>query len=133
MTALPPFAPRRAVTVAAALVIALALNACKPPPPVMEEQEQALDKARQAAAEVAAKSNPEPTLAPLAGSCDVSQVQGLIGQPYSAELAEQARQDTGASQVRALKPGQAMTLDFAGGRLNIELDENDKITGVRCG
>ena len=88
---------RRTLALTAATALALALAACNGPAP--EEQDQALDQAQQAAAEAAA---PAPDAAtPPAGSCDASQVQGLVGQPYSDAVGEQARQDAGAEKVLA--------------------------------
>lgn len=121
--------PRRTLALTAATALALALAACNGPAP--EEQDQALDQAQQAAAEAAA---PAPDAAtPPAGSCDASQVQGLVGQPYSDAVGEQARQDAGAEKVRTLKPNQPITMEYLGERLNIEVDENNLVSGVRCG
>lgn len=123
--------PRRALALIVAPALALALAACNGPAP--EEQDRALDQAKQAAAEAAA---PAPELAatpPPVASCDATQVQGLVGQAYSDALAEQARQDANATQVRVLKPEQMVTMEFLGDRLNIEVDEKNQISGVRCG
>jgi hypothetical protein len=35
--------------------------------------------------------------------------------------------------VRTLKPNQAVTLEFNGGRLNLVVDASDRVTAVRCG
>jgi len=126
-----PRALRRPTALIASLSLVLALGACTGPAP--EEQEQALDQAKQAADAVATPDPEATTTPPPAGSCDASQVQGLVGQPYSDALAEQARQDAGAGQVRLLKPDQMVTMEFLGERLNIEVDARNQITGVRCG
>ncbi len=70
---------------------------------------------------------------PPAGSCDASQVQGLVGQAYSEEAAQQAKQDANATQVRMLKPNQPITAEYLGERLNIEVDDKNLVSGVRCG
>jgi hypothetical protein len=111
--------------------LALALAACTAPPP--DEQEQVAAKAQAAAQQAAAPdpaSAPEP---PPVGSCDASQAQGLVGQPAEQALLDQARTDTGAKRLRVLKPNQAVTMEFDGERLNIEVDAKNQITGVRCG
>ena len=118
---------RNTLPLIAATVLAFTLAACNAPAP--EEQDQALDQAKQAAAEVAA---PE-AATPPAGSCDASQVQGLVGQPYSDAVGEQVGQDAGAEKVRTLKPNQPITMEYLGERLNIEVDENNLVSGVRCG
>ncbi|WP_256202363.1 I78 family peptidase inhibitor, partial [Stenotrophomonas pictorum] len=70
---------------------------------------------------------------PPVGSCDASQVQGLVGQTWSEAMQAQAKDDAGASEVRVLKPNQPVTMEFIGERLNIELDEKGLVSGVRCG
>ena len=121
--------PRRTLALMTATALALTLAACNGPAP--EEQDQALDQAQQAAAEAAA---PAPDAAtPPAGSSDASQVQGLVGQPYSDAVGEQARQDAGAEKVRTLKPNQPMTMDYRVERLNLYLDANGNIERIACG
>ena len=39
----------------------------------------------------------------------------------------------GAEKVRTLKPNQPITMEYLGERLNIEVDENNLVSGVRCG
>ncbi len=126
-----PRALRRPAALIAALSLVLALGACKGPTP--EEQDQALDQAKQAADAAATLDQEVATTPPPVGTCDASQVEGLVGQPYSEELAEQARQDAGAAQVRMLKPNQPITMEFLGERLNIEVDDKNLVSGVRCG
>ncbi|WP_425529557.1 I78 family peptidase inhibitor [Stenotrophomonas nitritireducens] len=126
-----PRALRRPAALIAALSLVLALGACKGPTP--EEQDQALDQAKQAADAAATPDQEVATTPPPVGTCDASQVEGLVGQPYSEELAEQARQDAGAAQVRMLKPNQPITMEFLGERLNIEVDDKNLVSGVRCG
>lgn len=126
-----PRALRRHAALIAALSLVLALGACKGPTP--EEQDQALDQAKQAADAAATPDQEVATTPPPVGTCDASQVEGLVGQPYSEELAEQARQDAGAAQVRMLKPNQPITMEFLGERLNIEVDDKNLVSGVRCG
>ncbi len=121
--------PLRIAVITAALVLPLA--ACNAPQP--DEQEAASAQAH-AAAEQAATPAPEASpQPPPAGNCEATQVQGLVGQTVSDVLAEQARIDAGASTVRILRPNQPVTLEFDGNRLNIEVDTDSAITGLRCG
>ena len=126
-----PRAVRRPTALIAALSLVLALGACKGPAP--EEQEQALDQAKQAADAAATPDQGVATTPPPVGTCDASQVEGLVGQAYTEALAEQARQDAGAAKVRVLKPNQPVTMEFLGERLNIEVDDKNLVSGVRCG
>ncbi|WP_372017037.1 I78 family peptidase inhibitor [Pseudoxanthomonas sp. 10H] len=121
----------------AAIVLLLTLAACSAggsPEDDGAEQEQAITAAQQAA-ESAAAPPAEGTAeaAPPAPTCDASQVQGLVGQKADDAVAEQARGDAGARHVRLLKPGQMVTMEFNGERLNLEVDAAGTITSVRCG
>ncbi|MFN7135908.1 MAG: I78 family peptidase inhibitor [Thermomonas sp.] len=51
----------------------------------------------------------------------------------SAANAEAARQAAGARTVRSLKPGQPMTMDYRGDRLNVLQDAAGKIDKISCG
>lgn len=119
----------RTIALLLASALALPLSACQPPAP--DEQEAVAAQAQQAAQAAAAPAAaPE---APPAGSCDASLAQTLVGQPLTEDAARQARQDTHAQRVRVLKPGQVVTLEFDGERLNIDVDAGNVVSGVRCG
>jgi hypothetical protein len=114
-----------------ALAVMLSLSACDGP--AADEQDAAGARAQQAA-EAAAAPNPDAAVvAPPVGSCDASQVQGLVGQAFDPALVDQAKQDALAQQVRVLKPDTMTTMEFVGERLNLEVDEKNIISGVRCG
>lgn len=115
------------------ITLCLLAAACSPvsaPEDDAAEQEQAIVDARRAAEQAAA---PPSVDAPPAPTCDASQVQGLAGQALDEGKADQARVDAGASSVRVIRPGQAVTLDFNGARLNIEVGDDGRITALRCG
>ncbi|AWH23706.1 I78 family peptidase inhibitor [Stenotrophomonas sp. YAU14D1_LEIMI4_1] len=126
--------PIRARSLSALLLPAvLALTACQAPS--MDEQDAATAHAQQAAeaAKAPADEAGKATEAPPAGTCDASQVQSLVGQPYTDAVGKQAQEDAGASQVRVLKPNDVATMEFLGDRLNVEVDAKDVVSGVRCG
>jgi len=111
------------------------LGACSADP-VAQLEEEALERdeavvAAKQAAEAAAQAAGEP--APAPSQCDASQVFGLVGKTLDEAGIEQARIDANASRVRVLKPGQAVTLEFDGERLNIETDAQGLVTDLRCG
>ena len=111
-----------------ALFLALGLSACMP---AQDEQEQAVAQSEQRAEEAA---QPAPAEAPVAaGACDDSQAQWAIGKKVTEAEVEQARTDSGAESVRTLKPDQAATMDFNDKRLNLDMDADGVVTGVRCG
>lgn len=116
-----------------ALPAMLALSACSAPP--MDEQEAVATEAQQAADAAAAPVDDtgKATEAPPVGNCDATQAQGLVGQTYSDALGAQAQQDASARDLRVLRPNDMTTMEFVGERLNVELDDGNVVTGVRCG
>jgi positive regulator of sigma E activity len=67
------------------------------------------------------------------GSCDAVAAQKLIGQAATAGLAAEAQRLSGAEMVRWLRPGQMVTMEYREGRLNIQLDEQNRVSAIRCG
>jgi hypothetical protein len=68
-----------------------------------------------------------------AGECDVEAAEYVVGEPYSVELGEEAREAAGAARLRAIPPGMMVTLEFDPKRLQIELDEQNRVVRVSCG
>lgn len=56
-----------------------------------------------------------------------------IGKVATAAVVEQARIDADARTARVLKPGQMVTMEYAEGRLNIDVDAGNVIINLRCG
>lgn len=76
-------------------------------------------------------SDPSPT--PTA-SCNADAARpNAIGKVASADVVERARVDAGARMARVLKPGQMVTMEYAEGRLNIDVDAGNVIINLRCG
>ncbi len=69
----------------------------------------------------------EPAPTELAGTCDDTQAQWIIGKTAGEKEIEQAKTDSKSEAVRALKPGDAATMDFNPNRLNIILDEKGAV------
>lgn len=65
---------------------------------------------------------------PPAGICDAPQMQGLVGQPAMILSSMSLR-----NPVRIIKPGMAVTMDYAPERMNIQIGENGLIESVTCG
>uniref|UniRef100_UPI001F49575D I78 family peptidase inhibitor n=1 Tax=Xanthomonas vesicatoria TaxID=56460 RepID=UPI001F49575D len=53
--------------------------------------------------------------------------------PITDAVVKQTRRDSGAKSVRVLKPGQMVTMEVHGERLNLEVDAKSVVTAVRCG
>ncbi len=124
---------RRSVGLIALFPALLALGACKAPP--MDEQEAVATHAQKAAEAAAAPADEtgKAIEAPPVGNCDATQVQSLVGQPYTDEIGKQAQQDAAAASLRVLKPDDVTTMEFIGERLNIEVDAKGVVSGARCG
>lgn len=84
-------------------------------------------------AEKTGTSRPALATPPAMEGCDVSDVKELIGQPWTEALAARAKDMTGATVVRTVRPGEAVTMDFREDRLTVELDAAGKVVSARCG
>lgn len=67
------------------------------------------------------------------GRCSSAPARALIGQAATPERVEEARRAAGAADVRVLKPGSVMTLEYNSRRLNLDTDDANLIKGVSCG
>ncbi|HEK1693496.1 TPA: hypothetical protein SMR48_004794 [Pseudomonas putida] len=67
------------------------------------------------------------------GRCEASGADFAIGKQGSADLLEQARKASGSQMARILKPHDMVTLEYRSERLNLNVDEQGKVTRVNCG
>ncbi|MYN12284.1 hypothetical protein GSY71_03840 [Pusillimonas sp. TS35] len=67
------------------------------------------------------------------GMCSAQRISPIPGRHMTAELEQQARQLSGASVVRVIRPGQAITRDYNAGRINLQLDSYDVVVRAYCG
>lgn len=67
------------------------------------------------------------------GMCHADKAQYAVGKTYTVELGAEVQAASGAKAMRAIRPGQAVTMDYRQDRLNLELDAQDKITRASCG
>jgi hypothetical protein len=102
---------KREVTLAGVLTM---IMACAPPP---EDETPVPGTGNEAAS----------------AACDASKAQSLVGQEGTQALAEEARRLTGAETVRFLRPGQIVTMEYRFDRLNVVVDEANRVTAIRCG
>jgi hypothetical protein len=84
-------------------------------------------------AEKTGTSRPALATPPAMEGCDVSDMKELVGQLYTEALAARARDMTGATLVRTVRPGEAVTMDFRDDRLTLELDAAGRVVSARCG
>lgn len=75
--------------------------------------------------------------APVDGSamaCDAAPAQGFVGKQADEATIAAARDAAGATgDLRVIKPGQPVTMDFRHDRLNVEVDDHDMIVRINCG
>ena len=65
---------------------------------------------------------------PPEDACGAPGLQNLVGQPLAAF--EAVGHD---GTVRVIRPGQAVTMDYGPNRLNVVLDDRDRIIRINCG
>ena len=65
---------------------------------------------------------------PKATPCGAELYRDLVGQVWQQDMLKDRD-----GPLRVLKPGSIMTMDFREERLNVELDEADRIANLRCG
>lgn len=68
-----------------------------------------------------------------ASTCDLEAINYAVGEPFDEAGVSQLQSESGASQVRVLRPNDMATMDHRPDRLNIHLDDQDVIADVRCG
>ena len=72
-------------------------------------------------------------LPPQVQACNADVVQDQIGQVATAERIEAIRVRSGSKIVRVLRPGQMITMEFSGDRVDVRVDAQDVILSVGCG
>lgn len=81
----------------------------------------------------ACTTTPAPATLSIAQHCDADAVQPQLGKAAGEDAVETARKAAGAELVRVIKPGQPVTMDFRGERLNLYVDDAGLITRASCG
>lgn len=74
-----------------------------------------------------------PTPMPGPARCNAGAVQGAVGREAGPRVVHNVKRRAGARDVRVIRPGQAVTMDFRSDRLNIEVDHRNTIRRVHCG
>lgn len=70
---------------------------------------------------------------PMEDRCNAELAKSAIGKSATPQVVEQARIDARANVARVLKPGQMVTMEYLAGRLNVDVNDRNAITGLRCG
>lgn len=80
---------------------------------------------------MACASYPTPMPGPV--RCNAGAAQGVVGRDARPGVVQRAKKRARARTVRVIRPGQAVTMDFRSDRLNVEVDNRNRIRAVRCG
>lgn len=100
-----------------ALAAGFALAACATPPAGGSEP---------------AASNP-PSMEETPMNCQADKGQWAMGRLADDALVAKIRADTTSKQLRVIKPGMVVTMDYREDRLNVEVDADNRVISVRCG
>ena len=68
-----------------------------------------------------------------AAQCNAQGARWAVGREPSADVVERARIESGSATVRVIRPGDAVTMDFRGDRLNLNVNARNAIDAVKCG
>ncbi len=82
--------------------------------------------------------DPRPAPPPLPapgpeGSCVAEDAAAALGQQARTGVVERATLESGARTARIIRPGMAYTQEFNPDRLNIHVDDGNRIIGLTCG
>ena len=107
-----------------------ALSACATPPPeaAPAEEDPAFAPAPPPPAMQDEGIREEPPVI-----CNEQAGQWAVGQVADEALVAKVQADTQSKRVRVIKPGMMVTMDYREDRVNIEVDEDNRVTVVRCG
>src|SRR5690349_13934354 len=65
--------------------------------------------------------------------CNAARIQGMVGQIATQAIGGEALRTSNARNLRWIRPGEMVTMDFRNDRLNIHLDGQNRITRIVCG
>jgi hypothetical protein len=118
----------RALPFALACCATLALAACSSAP-----HEDATTPASDTP--VASTPAPAATTAPPTAmqECNADAAQEVVGKTANDEVIEQARQASGATVARALRPDMVVTMEYRADRLNLRTNTDNVVVSVGCG
>ncbi|KQN26238.1 hypothetical protein ASE86_08850 [Sphingomonas sp. Leaf33] len=76
---------------------------------------------------------PKPPVGPMGALCVTTDTQAFVGRAFSDAVAADVRMATKAATLRAVRPGQMVTMEFDAQRVTVTLDAADTIVRVACG
>ncbi|MES2415810.1 MAG: I78 family peptidase inhibitor [Pseudomonadota bacterium] len=76
---------------------------------------------------------PSPASAAQSSQCNAAAAQFAMGGTANPALVEEARVRSGALTARTIGPGQVVTMEYSGQRLNLDVNAANVVMNVRCG
>jgi hypothetical protein len=67
------------------------------------------------------------------GECSAKGLDDLLGHSATPSLVNRAKRRAGASVARILRPGQVVTMEYLNGRLNVNVDDRNRVKSFSCG
>lgn len=115
-----------------ALLALAALGACASPSSGPVESASVAAPAAAPAAQPAEPATAPPAAEEPAMTCQADKGQWAIGQIADDALVAKVKADTTSDRVRVIRPGMAVTMDYREDRVNLDVDADNRVTGVRC-
>jgi hypothetical protein len=78
-------------------------------------------------------AQPVPPFSPDGAMCTADQLDRFRGRPATAELGSEILRASGARIFRWLPKGMVVTMEYIAGRVNVVLDEANRVEAIRCG
>jgi len=80
-----------------------------------------------------APAQPPATPDPLLGPCNAAPLAHMVGRAWADSLRAEALRLSGARAARVIRPGDMVTMDYRGDRLNVHLTAQGRIDRFDCG
>ena len=75
----------------------------------------------------------EPNSGEISGSCRAEGLESFVGQPATTENGSEILIRSGAKKLRWIPHGAAVTMDYSPDRVNVKLDQQNRIEEITCG
>jgi hypothetical protein len=70
---------------------------------------------------------------PAPDKCDAAPVQGYVGSHAAGPVVEKIVAESGSRNARVIRPGMAVTMDYREDRVNVRVDDANRILSISCG
>jgi hypothetical protein len=70
---------------------------------------------------------------PLLGPCRTEPLAGMVGRAWANGMRAEILRLSGSRELRVIRPGDMVTMDYRGDRLNVHLTSEGQIERFACG